>query len=86
MCVCWGGRGFQWGKTCTNKWHTHTHRETYMYCKTPTLFTSVHHDGVGLCSQCELIIGRFPLVEVLIEPLLTIIKRLSVDNVHEASE
>ena len=65
-------------------WHTHTHRETY--CKTPTLFTSVHHDGVGLCSQCELIIGGFPLVEVLIEPLLTIIKQLSMDNVHEASE
>ena len=67
--------------------HTHVaHTLTQSHYRTQTLFTSVHHDGVGLCSQCELIIGGFPLVEVLVEPLLTIIKRLSMDNVHEASE
>ena len=65
--------------------HAHT-CSTHRYCRTPIVFTPVHHDGIGLCSQCELIIGGFPLVEVLIEPLLAIIKRLGMNNVHEASE
>ena len=62
--------------------HTLLHREIL----TPKVFTPVHHDGIGLCSQCELIIGGFSLVEVFIEPFLAIIKRLGVDNVHETSE
>ena len=85
--MCGGGRergAVRWGKTCTYMWHTHCYAERY--CKTPKVFTPVHHDGIGLCSQCELIIGGFPLVEVLIEPLLVIIKWLGVDNVHEVSE
>ena len=83
MCV-WGG---QTGENMhIHVSHTLLHCYAERYCKTPEVFTPVHHDGIGLCSQCELIIGRFPLVEVLIEPVLAIIKWLGVDNVHEASE
>ena len=83
VCVYWVG----WGGVQMERKHAHTcGTHTLTQRETPKLFTSVHHDRVGLCSQCELIIGGFPLVEVLIEPLLTIIKRLSMDNVHEASE
>lgn len=48
--------------------------------------TSVHHDGIALCCQGELIIWGLPLVEVLIEPLLAVLKGLGMDNVHKPDE
>ena len=84
VCVCVGGGGSSNGGKCTYMWCTHCHTERYS--ETPEVFTPIHHYGIGLCSQCEFIIGGFPLVQILIEPLLAIIKRLGVDNVHETSE
>ena len=48
--------------------------------------TSVHHDGIALCCQGELITWGLPLVEVLIEPLLAVLKGLGMDNVHKPNE
>ena len=48
--------------------------------------TSVHENGVALCSQRELVGGGFPLVEVLVEPGLAVVERLGVHYVHKACE
>ena len=48
--------------------------------------TSVDDNGAVLCREGELSGGRLPAKEVLVEPLLAVFERLSVDDVHEPHE